>query len=175
MPGQTIPRTPTTTEEESESAKGLKAGTEVAIGCGTFDMDTFDDAIHSNNSVTITGGKLAIAAGDDGIHGDSAILTKGGDITIRKSYKGMESKIITIAEGNIEVNASDDGINIGGGNDGSKPDMQSTSSENLLLSIKRRQCICKCRGGWAGFKRFYFDDGRNSDGQRPDQCWQRSA
>ncbi|WP_260871796.1 carbohydrate-binding domain-containing protein [Bacillus sp. X1(2014)] len=145
MPGQTN-NTTTATEEESESAKGLKAGTEVAIGGGTFDMDTFDDAIHSNNSVTITGGKLAIAAGDDGIHGDSAILTKGGDITIRKSYEGMESKIITIADGNVEVNASDDGINIGGGNDSSNPDMQSSSSENLLLSIKGGNVFVNAEG-----------------------------
>jgi hypothetical protein len=146
MPGQTNTTTTAASEEESESAKGLKAGTEVAIGGGTFDMDTFDDAVHSNNSVTITGGKLAIAAGDDGIHGDSAVLTKGGNITIRKSYEGIESAVITIAAGDIEVNASDDGINIGGGNDGSNPDMQSTSTENNLLSIKGGNVYVNAQG-----------------------------
>lgn len=134
-PGQTNTTTTTASEEESDSAKGLKAGTEVAIGGGTFDIDASDDAVHSNNSVTITGGKLAIATGDDGIHGDSAILAKGGDITISKSYEGIESLVITIAAGDIDVNASDDGINVGGGVDGSNPDMQSTTSETNLLSI----------------------------------------
>ncbi|MDF2037083.1 carbohydrate-binding domain-containing protein [Cytobacillus oceanisediminis] len=123
------------TEEESDSAKGLKAGEEVAIGGGTIDIDSLDDAVHSNNSVTITGGKITAASGDDGIHGDSAVLAKGGDITISKSYEGMEGNVVTIAAGDIHINASDDGINIAGGNDGSNPDMQSASSENNLLSV----------------------------------------
>jgi hypothetical protein len=134
-PGQTAATTTVAAEEESDSAKGLKAGTEVAIGGGTFEIDSLDDAVHSNNSVTITGGKIAIATGDDGIHGDSAVLANGGDINISKSYEGIESLVITIAGGDIEVNASDDGINVGGGVDGSNPDMQSTTSENNLLSI----------------------------------------
>ena len=137
MMGQRSNNTSTTAaQEETESAKGLKAGTEVGIGGGTFEMDTLDDAVHSNNSVTITGGKMDIATGDDGIHGDSAVLTKGGDITISKSNEGIEGKVITIADGNIHVTSSDDGINVGGGNDGSNPEMQSSSSDTLLLSIK---------------------------------------
>jgi hypothetical protein len=96
--------------------------------------------------VTITGGKLAIAAGDDGIHGDSAVLTKGGNIAISKSYEGIESAVITIAAGDIKVNASDDGINIGGGNDGSNPDMQSTTTGNNLLSIKGGNVYVNAQG-----------------------------
>ena len=146
-PGETDTTTKTTsTETDSDSAKGLKAGAEVAIGGGKFNIDSLDDAVHSNNSVTINGGKLAIATGDDGIHGDSAVLTKGGDITIRKSYEGIESKVITIADGDIQVNASDDGINIGGGMDASNTDMQSTSSENSLLTINGGNVYVNAQG-----------------------------
>lgn len=127
--------TTASTSTESESAKGVKAAVEVAIGGGSFNINSSDDAIHSNNSVTITGGNLKIASGDDGIHGDSSVLTKGGDITITKSYEGVESKAIAIADGNLRVTAVDDGINIGGGNDGSGMDMQKTDSEGQLLSI----------------------------------------
>jgi hypothetical protein len=123
------------TDTESASGKGLKAAVEVAIGGGSFNLDAADDAVHSNNSVTITGGDLKVATGDDGIHADTAILTKGGSIDITKSYEGVESKSITIADGKIHVQASDDGINVGGGNDGSGMDMQTTESEENLLSI----------------------------------------
>jgi len=124
--------TTTSTDTETESAKGLKAAVEVAIGGGTLEIDSSDDAVHSNNSITITDGNLNIASGDDGIHADSSILTKGGNIKVTKSYEGIESKAITIAEGNIHVNASDDGINIGGGNDGSGMDMQADAKDSLL-------------------------------------------
>ncbi|MEC2076321.1 carbohydrate-binding domain-containing protein [Metabacillus fastidiosus] len=120
------------TDTEAESAKGLKAGVEIAIGGGTLEIDSSDDAVHSNNSITITDGDLNIASGDDGIHADSSILTKGGNINITKSYEGIESKAITIAEGDIHVKASDDGINIGGGNDGSGMDMQADAEDSML-------------------------------------------
>jgi len=120
------------TSTETESAKGLKAAVEVAIGGGTLEIDSSDDAVHSNNSITITDGNLNIASGDDGIHADSSILINGGNINITKSYEGIESKAITIAEGDIHVNASDDGINIGGGNDGSGMDMQADAKDSLL-------------------------------------------
>jgi hypothetical protein len=43
----------------------------------------------------------------------------GGDINITKSYEGIESSVITINDGNLHILASDDGINVAGGNDGS--------------------------------------------------------
>ncbi|MFP7298968.1 carbohydrate-binding domain-containing protein [Neobacillus niacini] len=146
-PGQTATTSTTAASiSESDSAKGLKAGTEVGIGGGTFKIDSLDDAVHSNNSVTITGGKMAIATGDDGIHGDSAVFANGGDISISKSYEGIESLVITIVAGNIEINSSDDGINVGGGVDGSNPDMQSTTSDSNLLSIQGGNIYVNAQG-----------------------------
>lgn len=130
-----------TTEEESNSAKAIKATADVAISGGTFKIDSADDAIHSNNSVTIAGGDITITSGDDGIHADSAILAKGGKINITKSYEGIESAVVTISEGEIHVTASDDGINIAGGNDGSsmngrpgQNNINSTSNNRLNIN-----------------------------------------
>lgn len=50
------------------SAKGLKAGTQVTVTGGTFQLNCCDDAIHSNGDVTISGGSFTIATGDDGMH-----------------------------------------------------------------------------------------------------------
>ena len=111
--------TVSSTEDESQSAKGIKALSNITINGGTFVLDSSDDAIHSNNSITIVGGDITINSGDDGIHADSSIAIKGGKINIVKSYEGIESLLISVSDGEIHVVSSDDGINISGGNDGS--------------------------------------------------------
>jgi len=102
-----------------ESAKGLKAGVDVTIADGTINIDSADDAIHSNGSVTINGGELQISSGDDGVHADVALTINNGNINILKSYEGLESVLLTINGGTIHLNASDDGVNGAGGVDGS--------------------------------------------------------
>jgi hypothetical protein len=121
----------TTSTVETESMKGLKAVVDIAISSGTFDINSSDDAIHSNNTVTIAGGEFTVSSGDDGIHADVSIATTGGNIDITKSYEGIESQLIVLGNGNIQLTSSDDGINVGGGNDDSGMDM-STSSAGLL-------------------------------------------
>ena len=105
----------TEAEEESVSAKGIKASTDISIGGGTFKIDSSDDAVHSNKNVTITGGNLSIATGDDAVHGDETLIVKGGKINVTKSYEGLESNIITLSGGEIHIVASDDGINAAAG------------------------------------------------------------
>ncbi|WP_169081319.1 carbohydrate-binding domain-containing protein [Paenibacillus sp. PL91] len=107
------------TEEESTSAKALKAGTDIQVGGGTFEIDSADDSIHSNGNLMIAGGELMLTTGDDGIHADTAVTIAGGKINITKSYEGIEGSVITLAGGETTVTASDDGMNVGGGNDGS--------------------------------------------------------
>lgn len=127
--------TETTTTEETSSSKGLKATTELAIGGGTFAIDSLDDAVHSNGNVLVEAGEFTIETGDDGIHADSSVLTKGGNITVTKSYEGIEGQVIAIADGTIDVTASDDGVNVGGGVDGSGMDMESSTSSDQMLQI----------------------------------------
>lgn len=109
----------TETEEESQSAKAIKSSSDITISGGTFNIDSADDAIHSNNSVTIDGGDITITSGDDGIHSDTVLTINDGKINITKSYEGIESAKVIVAGGDIHVVASDDGMNAGGGNDGS--------------------------------------------------------
>ena len=104
---------------EDDSAKGVKAVVGITIDAGTFTMDTADDAVHSDQDITINGGTFSIATGDDGIHSDSTITITGGDFNITKSYEGIESTVITIDDGNIHIVASDDALNVAGGNDDS--------------------------------------------------------
>ncbi|MBK8934168.1 MAG: carbohydrate-binding domain-containing protein [Chloroflexi bacterium] len=102
-----------------ESAKGLKAGADVAILAGTIAINSADDAIHSNGSLTINDGAILAASGDDGLHADATLVINGGALDITQAYEGIESAMITINGGAIHLVASDDGINVAGGSDGS--------------------------------------------------------
>lgn len=97
--------------DETESAKGIKAQTEVLIGGGTFKIDSSDDALHSNKTVAITSGDILIATGEDGIDAGESLMIEDGKVNITKSYEGLESNIITLSGGEIYITSSDDGIN----------------------------------------------------------------
>lgn len=106
-----------TTEESTDSAKGIKAGTDVTLSGGIIQIDSSDDALHSGGSLSISGGDVTIASGDDGAHSDASLTISGGRLTITQSYEGLESASITISGGETRVTAADDGINTAGGND----------------------------------------------------------
>lgn len=110
----------TQSEDESSSAKGLKAGVLLNVTGGRFELDTCDDALHGNTDVTVTGGDFSIKTGDDGMHADETLLIEDNSkIVITKSYEGLEALEIVINGGEIDIAASDDGLNAAGGNDGS--------------------------------------------------------
>lgn len=102
-------------EEETPSAKGLKAEKELTVNGGSFALDTADDALHSNRNIAITGGEFQIATGDDGVHADESLVIEGSTLRITESYEGLEAKKITISGREIDITASDDGINAAGG------------------------------------------------------------
>jgi len=108
--------------DTNESYKGIKAKT-ITLHSGAYNINSLDDAIHSNDTITIKGGDYTIDTGDDGIHADNELTISDGKLLINKSYEGIESSVIKLTGGTIKVNASDDGINAGGSSedDGSGP------------------------------------------------------
>lgn len=103
--------------EDSASMKAIKAGGDLIISGGIFDLDAADDAIHSNANLTITGGSFTIATGDDGFHADEALVISDGVIDITKSYEGLEGLTIDLNGGAVSLVSSDDGLNAAGGTD----------------------------------------------------------
>lgn len=112
-------QTDTAGTQSGDSAKGLKAGSELIVNGGTFDIDSSDDSLHCNGDLTVTDGTLRLSSGDDGIHADGSLQIGGGTIEIAKCYEGIEGLHIDISGGEISLVASDDGLNATGGNDGS--------------------------------------------------------
>jgi hypothetical protein len=101
-----------TNNASSDSCKGIKAASLIDISGGTFEINTYDDAIHSNNTIRISGGTINAATGDDGIHADSYLLIEdGADINITKCYEGIEAAKIYVNGGKTRISAYDDGVN----------------------------------------------------------------
>lgn len=136
--GQTA--TSTQADTASSSAKGLKAETLLLVSSGTFDIDSSDDALHTNGNLSIKGGTFEISSGDDGMHADAQLIIDGGTIHISKSYEGIEGMTIDINNGDISLVSSDDGLNAAGGNDqsslGGRPGQDDFSaSDNVYIRI----------------------------------------
>ena len=107
-----------TLSDEDASCKGLKAGKTLTVSGGTFTVDSADDALHAND-VTVSGGTLTLASGDDAVHADNDLVvgvkgsssTSNPKIDITASYEGLEGTTVSVYSGDIDVAASDDGVN----------------------------------------------------------------
>lgn len=124
---------------EDRSTKGIKATVDLVIENGFFDIDSSDDAIHSNGTLTIHGGKFDLTTNDDGMHADGALVINSCVINIPKCFEGLESSVMTINGGNIHITSRDDGVNIAGGKDASgftpRPGQDTFSSGDYHLFI----------------------------------------
>ena len=121
----------TTLTDDSASCKGFKAGGTLTVTGGTVNVDSADDALHSNTDVTITGGTLMLATGDDAVHADNDLTvgTKGSTststprINITASYEGLEGTTVNVYSGDIDLVASDDGVNAANSKIGERSDL----------------------------------------------------
>jgi hypothetical protein len=142
MPGMmrsdNVSTTETTKTEDTVSAKAIKAKVNIVTEGGTFNIDSSDDSMHSDNNLVINAGTFNLASGDDGMHADSTLTINNGDINITKSYEGIESKTITINDGNINVISSDDGVNASDSSESSEsnnsPSMNGRPGQNNMES-----------------------------------------
>lgn len=110
------------TSTDEASMKGLKAGTVIKITSGTYTINARDDAVHTNGDMYIDGGTFNVNTGDDGFHADTLIVINDGNIKVENSYESIEAETIIINGGDIDVTASDDGINAAGGSSSNSTD-----------------------------------------------------
>ncbi len=124
------PQTITEASSDSGDGKGIKAGAIdwgaddaeivsdgylIAIEGGAVNINSNDDAIHSDGELVVSGGQLEIAAGDDALHAEALLTFAGGSVAVSRCYEGLEAAKVEISGGDIYVASADDGINAADG------------------------------------------------------------
>ena len=95
----------------------MTANDTLAVAGGSFQITTNKDGLHSENSdddtlgaIYITGGSFVIRAGDDAVRAESLLQIDGGSLDITAA-EGLEATYIHINDGQINISATDDGVN----------------------------------------------------------------
>ena len=103
----------------SVTSKAFEAEDSILIADGTFNIKAGTDGLHAEDDeddttgmIYIENGTFTISCGDDAIHATTTIVIDGGTFTI-DGAEGIEATNITINDGDLTINASDDGINAG--------------------------------------------------------------
>ncbi|MBO3090234.1 carbohydrate-binding domain-containing protein [Cellulomonas dongxiuzhuiae] len=94
-----------------QGAKGLVGDASVVLGGGALVVDAIDDAVHSDGTIRVASGSATLATGEDGIDAGERLAVSGGALVVRTSVEGLESKVVEISGGLVEVTATDDAIN----------------------------------------------------------------
>lgn len=117
---QNRPKTPfgeSSSVEFETSSKGIKADWMIKLSGGKINVNSADHAIHCTSDIEIDGANLTLASQyKKGIsaHGSITIDGAGTSIDVTKSTEGIEGKTkLTINNGNIKINSTDDGLNAG--------------------------------------------------------------
>lgn len=117
---QNRPKTPfveSSSVEFETSSKGIKADWMIKLSGGKINVNSADHAIHCTSDIETDGANLTLASQyKKGIsaHGSITIDGAGTSIDVTKSTEGIEGKTkLTINNGNIKINSTDDGLNAG--------------------------------------------------------------
>ncbi|MBO4292580.1 MAG: carbohydrate-binding domain-containing protein [Lachnospiraceae bacterium] len=120
-----------------QSQKGLKCDGEIWLMDGKFRISSADDALYANGNAEIAGGITDLFSGDDGVRVGKLLLITGGYLHVGKAYEGFEAGEVCVSGGESRITASDDGINVAGGNDAradSETEERTAGSSGFVMS-----------------------------------------
>lgn len=93
---------------------------------------------NSGGALAVTGGTFTLSSGDDAIHSDDAVTIRAGEFSIPYCYEGVEGLSVTVEGEAFDVTAHDDGFNAAGGADSSDfggMDEPFAASEDSFITV----------------------------------------
>lgn len=118
---------------------GLSANDALNIIDATVAITAGKDGLHVSNDADTTLGNsylapnhLTITASEDGIDASNELIVAAGTIQVLKSTEGLEAKVITINDGDINIVSTDDAINASSGSSSTTMDPRAIESDVSL-------------------------------------------
>lgn len=106
----------------------------IRVEGGTISATAGDDGFDAATDILISGGTISVDVLGDGLHGDVALAIADGKVTVVGSNEGLESALVQIDGGIIDVTAVDDGIN-GASGGGGQPGAEGEIDSGELIAI----------------------------------------
>lgn len=116
---------------DDTSRKWIKTETSLYIYDGDITINSLDNTLHSNGSITIDSGAIILSTSDDAIHAETDLTINDGSITIANSYEWIEALNIVINSWYINLTSSDDGFNISAWSTADDDTIESTQWANF--------------------------------------------
>ncbi len=100
----------TASSDNLASLKGIKAGENLIIDGGKFDLNTGDHALKSNKEIQIKNGEFTIKTTSDAMNADEKVSITGGTVNVTECREGIDCADIVIMKGTINIFAENDAL-----------------------------------------------------------------
>lgn len=116
----------------SSTKHGVVSNDDLKITGGTYVVTCWGDALKANDELYVYDGTFDLTAESDGVQSDVLVQVDGGSLSIRAA-EGIESTTVRIAGGNLNISATDDGINATAkSEDGTTPSIEISGGDTTI-------------------------------------------
>lgn len=121
--------------------EGVQAATYLRIAGGKGQVEAADHALRSEIEAAMTGGEFTVEAGGKGMNAETRFTLDGGVLSIAESDEGIEAEKVIVNDGELNIVASDDGINA------AVAERSDETAEAAVATNASEDCLIQINGG----------------------------